>query len=290
MAESVTLSAGPMRAEILPGLGAALARLTHDGVELLRPRSGDLPNDQAMFLMAPWANRLAANRVTGGGRSHDVAPNVVGQPLALHGGAWRSTFAVEERAEDRVALSLDGTIGPWVYDMDVTYALDPGGFSITLALVNRAAFELPFGCGLHPYVPKAGTRITFAATGFWLEGPDRMPTDRITVPPELDFSSGRPVPTRWRNATYDGWDGHVVIARPDAPILRLIAHVTTPSGDGPVRHLHLWTPPGESFFCLEPQTHRPGAFAPDAGPDDGAIVLQPGERMEMRVVGRVGAI
>jgi aldose 1-epimerase len=289
MSGIVTLVSGPMRADVLPGLGAALARLTHDGIDLMRPSRGELPNDQAMFLMAPWANRLAANRVTGGGRSHDVEPNVPGQPLALHGSAWRSVFTVEERAEDRVALSLDGVVGPWRYDMDVTYALDPGGLEVRLAIVNRGAFDLPFGCGLHPYFERAGAGIAFAATGFWLEGPDRMPTDRISLPPELDFAGGRPVPSRWRNATYDGWDGRATITRPGAPALRIVARLTTPHDSSPVRHLHLWTPPGESFFCLEPQTHRPGAFAPDAGPEDGAVVLAPGESMEMVAAFRVDA-
>jgi len=41
--------------------------------------------------------------------------------------------------------------------------------------------------------------LQFNAVTFYLEKPDGVARDRITVPPELDFGVEKPLPDRWRN-------------------------------------------------------------------------------------------
>jgi aldose 1-epimerase len=51
---------------------------------------------------------------------------------------------------------------------------------------------------------------------------------------------------------FDGWDGRATIAW---PARRLRLDLAAP---GPFRHLVIYTPPGQPFFCVEPVSHANG--------------------------------
>jgi aldose 1-epimerase len=73
---------------------------------------------------------------------------------------------------------------------------------------------------------------------------------------------------------HTGWSGSALITlAPGKPRLRL-------SGSPALKWLHLYSPPDQDFFCIEPVTHRPDALnAPDPQAE-GVRVLQPGETLE----------
>jgi aldose 1-epimerase len=70
---------------------------------------------------------------------------------------------------------------------------------------------------------------------------------------------------------FSGWDGVARLLWPDRT-------VTVRSPD--CRFLHVYTPAGRDFFCIEPQTAAPGALT--RNPREAAIVA-PGERVTIRV-------
>jgi aldose 1-epimerase len=146
-----------------------------------------------------------------------------------------------------------------------------------MGVTNRGARSMPFGLGQHPYWPRENdVTLRFRSTHFWLERPDCIATDRITIPRELDFAVARGLPKTWRNNDYAGWDGVAEIEFGRVGVgLRIEA-------DPIFRHLMLYCDPDQAVFCLEPQTHVVGAFnrlQENDAQDLGVVILEPGESM-----------
>ncbi len=138
---------------------------------------------------------------------------------------------------------------------------------------NDAGHEIPAGLGAHPYFPRLpDTTIQFNASHFYLEGPDHLPTEAISLPPELDFSVAANLPTSWRNNAYGGWSGRATISQPTLGYqLSLLAN------EG-LRELMFYTDPGLPRFALEPQSHTSGATLHSVtAPQVGLSVLHPGQ-------------
>src|SRR5262249_17042238 len=131
---------------------------------------------------------------------------------------------------------------------------------------------MPFGIGLHPWwIYDSHATLQFRASQFWLEGPGYLPTDRISVPPELDFSQPKTLPSRWRNNCYSCWDGYARLCFPRAGFGICI------KADPLFGHMMLYSDPDKRVLCLEPQTHATGALNRVNEENLGLVVLKQGE-------------
>ncbi|AUH65268.1 aldose epimerase family protein [Paracoccus zhejiangensis] len=223
-----------------------------------------------LFWMLPFANRARGNRL------HDIRlqPNTA-EPLALHGCAWQRRWQAEMQGAGSVRLHLAAADAgsPFPFSAKLDLRVDGSSFLALLVLRNEGAQSIPAGLGAHPWFPNLpGTELQFDASHVYLEGPDHLPTDPITPPPELDFSAGAPVPKSWRNNAYAGWRGQAVIRQPELGY-QLTMH-TAPV----TRELMFHTAPDLPRFALEPQTHTSGATLADPpAPQVGLVCLEPGE-------------
>jgi aldose 1-epimerase len=285
----VRLKAGDLAATLLPTMGGSVAsfrwnRGTHF-VDLMRPLSDEaltISNsvDAAMFPMFPYANRIERNQFDFAGRTYIFYPNFPGEPLNLHGTGWQSVWAVTSLNEAYADLTLEQTTPntPYSYSASQLFVLERDRLRVTLRLTNRGEFAMPFGFGLHPWwTRESDVTLQFAASHFWLEGPGYVATDRITLPRELDFSQPRLLPKTWRNNCYSGWDGRAKVCFPYSGFGLCI------EADSTFRHLMLYSDPAKSVFCLEPQTHAPGALnrlGRNVDDDLGIIILGPRESAE----------
>lgn len=276
MGAPLILEAGPLQAVLAPGRGGSVAALRLDGVDLLRP--GDAagegpPTDLGCFPMMPLCNRVRDNLLRIGSRAWPVRPNVPAQPLHLHGTGWLSGWEVVAATREAALLRLDSAEAPWRFRAEQRIALSAEGLTIALSVKNRAAEAMPFGIGLHPYVPVT-PRMTlrFAARRFWLMDGDKLPAEAIGVPPELDHAAPRATPAAFRNHVYEGWDGTAEIAWPERGL------ALDMRADPVFAHLLLFRPPAQPVVALEPMSHVPG--------QDGLgwRALAPGEAMAGRVV------
>ena len=230
-----------------------------------------------MFPMLPYANRIANNRFEFEGRSHEFVPNACGQRFNLHGTGWTSAWHVVAVSADAAQLTLDHLQAgdPYAYSAYQRFELTSDRLRVELGVVNRGSHAMPFGIGLHPWWPRySDVKLRFYATRFWLEGPDHLPTESISIPPELDFSPTRSLPETWRNNCYSGWDGFAEILFPSLQVgMRIHA-------DSNFGHLMLYSDPAGSVFCLEPQTHASGALNRldrECAEDLGLAILRPEE-------------
>jgi len=264
------LACGAWELDLLPALGGAIAALRRDGADIFRPTPHDAqhPLEAACFPLVPYANRIADGRFRFEGERYVIPRNVADQAHPLHGTGWLQPWTVEQSDERSATLHYrhgadDGW--PWAHDAEQRIVLGDEGLHVTLSLTNTGDRAMPFSLGLHPYFTKARvSRLRFDAERVWLIDDAFLPTEPAPADRLGDWAAGETVErTSLIDNSYEGWSGNATISRDDGD-LRL-AGMSTP-------FLHVFTPPGEPYFCVEPVTAMPDAFN-RAVP----AVLQPGE-------------
>lgn len=278
---TITLRNEFLSAEILPEVGGGLARLDAIGalapVPVLRPfaYSGSVPrpNQLACFPLVPWSNRLAGGFECDG-HSYSIAPNREGDRYPIHGEGWLLPWRVEEQTATRLSLLLDRTGGtPFSYLARMEYALRGASLEVSLEVTNTGVRALPFGLGLHPWMPRsAGVTMRARASEVWLSGADRMPADCVPIPEAWRFDQPRALPATLVDNVFAGWDGSADIAWPDRGIaLRIEADAA---------YYIMYVPEGGDFFCFEPVDHLINAHNMPGGPEsNGLTMLAPQMRL-----------
>jgi aldose 1-epimerase len=265
------LFAGAWDLTLAPELGGAITALRRQGQDVLRPapEGATEPFLLASFAMVPYANRIAHGRFAAGGEHHAIAPNHEGQDHPLHGVSWLRSWEVE--ASDATSATLvhrhaADEAWPWSYRAEQHLALDEGGLAITLTLTNEDEREMPASLGFHPYFPASGeTALRFDADELWLRDEQCLPSTLAPADAFGDWGQGAPVQgAPFIDNSYVGWAGTARIARPDGDVL--LTGENTPV-------LHLYIPPGEPFFCVEPATSMPDAFNRST-----PVMLRPGQQ------------
>jgi len=108
------------------------------------------------------------------------------------------------------------------------------------------------------------TGLRFDAEAVWLTDAGLLPSELAAVDRLGDWAAGETVDrTTLIDNSYTGWTGPAILARTEGD-LALVGE------NSPV--LHLFTPPGEAFFCVEPVTATPDAINRAA-----PVMLAPGE-------------
>lgn len=286
MRAAVRLAAGSLAVEIIPSLGAGVARFDllrgKRRIEVFRARSEGDPDDPSalgLYVLVPWSNRISGNGFKFDGVFHPLTANLAGEPCPIHGDGWLSPWCVSS-ADDRGARlerEADGP-GPYRYSAVLDYALDADGMTIRLVVANRARMALPFGLGFHPWLPRTpGTRLMARAESVWLEDARHLPTECIAVAsrPDWDFSSFRPLPIDWINNGFIGWNGRARILWEDRAVTLEV------EAQPPLLTFILYSPSADaSFFCFEPVSHAVNAHNLPPGPEaHGLVALAPGEKL-----------
>lgn len=264
------LTAGDWTLDIDPVHGGMIRALERGGSAILRagPTHGHEPFESACFPLAPYVNRIAHGRFTWEGQDYQLAPNHAGQTHPLHGTAWLGTWQVTEHSDAALTLAHQHTADaawPWSFDVRQRFSLTDSGLEVRLTLHNTDSRNAPAGLGFHPWFSRKGVQaIAFEAQAMWLADADMLPTHTAAADTLGDWSRGAALERPdLVDHCYSGWNGALRIARTDGDILL--------EGDN-TPFLHLYVPPGEAFFCAEPQDTMPDAvnrdtpapLAPDA--------------------------
>ncbi|QKD00539.1 aldose 1-epimerase [Mesorhizobium loti] len=281
ISEPVILKAGALEVGLVPQIGGSVSALRWRGIDLMRRLSDDDRKagnvlGVAMFPMTPYANRIAGNTFDFAAKRWRVQPNNPPEKFNVHGSGWQHAWTVTEAGAGKATLALDIVAGdePYSYRATQTFLVSEESLSVAMTLTNTGPMPMPFGFGLHPWFDRdPDVTVQFRAGRFYLEEPDGLSGDPITLPPELDFAGDRPLPDGWRNNDYGGWGGEATIRFPARGAgLRIKA-------DPVFKHLMLYGDPTKPYFCVEPQTNASGAFNRGRwdDPEEGVIVLAPGE-------------
>ncbi len=280
----VTLENEHLHAQVLPSIGGGLARL--DALAGGTPRAllrawaltpgapDPTPSQLACFPLVPWSNRIGNGGFDFEGRRIDLAPNRAGEPCPIHGEGWQHSWEIEACSGASVDLLLDRRAhAPFSYMARLRYVLNGPALEVRLELRNEADYVLPFGLGLHPWLPRTeGVLLRAPALATWRRGDDGLPADQIAIPTDWDFSSARRLPERPIDNVFSGWDGRAEIVWPDSgQQLRISADMA---------YYIVYTRPGADFFCFEPVDHMINAHNLAGGPArHGLTLLAPGQSL-----------
>jgi aldose 1-epimerase len=161
---------------------------------------------------------------------------------------------------------------PMRYRCTQTVAVADGRLRITLSARNLESHRIPFGFGLHPYfASRSLATIRADLPARWRWDQELMPITMEANPDAASLLRGRPVSELPVAAEYAGWDGRATI---EWPTLRVRVELATAP---PLRHVVMWIPEGESFFCFEPISHATDALNAQAGhaSHEDFVVLEP---------------
>ena len=285
MQETVSLVDGDLTLELLPELGAAVATLRYQGRDVLRPTpsGADDPFETAAFALVPFANRIADGVFRVGDREIRIERNAPGQAHPLHGHGWRKPWRVESAVRDQVVLSYEHPPDswPWRYLALQSATLRADSLEVALSVENRDSTPMPAGLGWHPYFHKGpGAQLKAHLEGVWLTDEESLPTRLAQGTHFGQWSRGDEVARQELvDHCHTGWPGVAEILLPEAGLLLAL------TASRALRWLHLYSPPGKDFFCVEPVSQMPNAVNRSAPPAvTGQKLLGPGERLEARVM------
>ena len=134
-----------------------------------------------------------------------------------------------------------------------TFRLVDGGLDQSVQVRHLGPQPLPYGLGLHPWLPRTpGTRITAPVQSVWLCGDYPLPTEHTQhFPPGWDLNNRAPANGGLIDIAYTGWGGTAQIDWPERGI-RLTAHMPDFEKDGgTAQHYCLvYRPPQGPAFCF----------------------------------------
>lgn len=257
-----------------PELGGSLLSLAVGGFDLLRPASPD-PRDvleAACFPLVPFANRIAQGRMSMNGQEIVLPADPAAPPHAHHGHGWRRPWRLAGRTDAVAELELRHSpdAWPWAYLATQRIALVDGGAEIDLSVTNLSDEYMPAGLGLHPYfVRREEDRIETGALRAVVNGSDGIPIDEASIDP-----GEKPL------AALDGFDN--LLLDESGPARLHLGGVRCELNATGAVGFHLYVPEHENFFCLEPVSHRPNAFASNAEQH----AIEPGDtrRLSMQLI------
>lgn len=260
---SFSLRAGRLSVELAPQAGGSIARFRHGDADLLRPMSADAMasgrgNAAACYPLVPFSNRIANGRLVFDNQEFRLEANWPGVRHPMHGEGWACAWDVA-RHDGQAAVLVhehDGKKGwPFRYRAQLSFRLDERALAVTMAIENLENRAAPAGIGLHPFFMRdADSALAFRAAAVWLADEDVLPTRRVAVPTEWDYSRSRDIGSGLDNC-FEDWDGRAVVAWP-ARGLRVELQASSP-----FRHAVVYTPADRPYFCVEPVSHVNGKVA-----------------------------
>ena len=281
---SLSLRAGRLAVELAPQAGGSIARFRHDDIDLMRPMTEEAMasgrgNDAACYPLVPFSNRIANGRLVFDGQEFSLEQNWPGVRHPMHGEGWARAWDVAHRDGHSAELvhEHDGKKGwPFRYRAQLSFRLDEVGLSVNMAIENLERRSAPAGMGLHPFFTRdADSELKFRAAGVWLGNEEVLPTKRVAVPAEWDYSRSRRVEPGLDNC-FEDWDGRASITWLGRGLgLELEA-------SAPFRHAVVYTPANRPYFCVEPVSHVNGKVAESR--------LAPGARLAGDVTFRVSTL
>jgi aldose 1-epimerase len=274
---------------VVTEVGAALRSWRVGGREVLDTFDvGSAGDSFRGKVLAPWPNRIRDGRYVFGGEEHVLAVTEPERGCALHGLVLWVNWRPLRREAERVTLAyhVHPQPGyPFTLALEVEYALDDGGLTVTARATNLGSNAAPFGAAFHPYVT-LGSRIDEAL--LTLPARARVPVDAERLLPtgapvpvagtEYDFTRPRRIGALALDTAYAGLqrdgDGRARARLQDSE-REIVLWV-----DGAYDYLQAYTSDTvpdparrRRGITIEPMTCAPDAF--NSG--EGLIVLAPGE-------------
>jgi aldose 1-epimerase len=287
MTSRITLQAGKFRCDIEPAMGGCIAGLWFDGEPVLRSpdaKTMSSARQAGSYPLVPFSNRIGHATLTWNGTSHPLVKNFEAEPHAIHGVGWQRPWTVLDADSQFAMLSYEHKADaswPFAFDTSQAFRLSGNELELSLSITNQSSSATPVGLGWHPYfVKRAGSRVSFEATGRWEMDSAKLPTHR-TASTGLDADCA----LLDVDHCFDGWNGELHL-RDDKFHTRVSSKL---------QRLVVFTNAAQDCIAVEPVSHVNNAIslmARGVASADalGVRVLQPGESMSAEMTIKTEAL
>ena len=168
---------------VVTEVGATLRSYTAAGLDVVDGFAVDeiSPAGRGQVL-APWPNRLDGGRYAFGGREGQAAIDEPERGNAIHGLVRWLPWSASSEASDAVTMTCvlpAQPAYPWRLELEIAYALSPGGLVVSTRATNASDVPAPFGIGFHPYLTVG---VPVDAARLRLPGSRRLITDERALP------------------------------------------------------------------------------------------------------------
>ncbi len=282
--ETLTLTHGAARCDLLPQVGGSIGTWSVSGQEMLRTarESGIAARDPyatAGFPLVPYSNRIGQGSFEWRGERMNLARNFAPEPHSIHGVGFERAWQVQSRDSDSAVLQLThrpDAAWPWAFDARQCITLTDDLLILEFEAVNLESQPVPLAFGFHPYFPSSGARLTFHAQGVWRVGDDGLPCELVKPTGPFDFFKGSAVANADIDHCFTGWNGVAIIAWPDRPQALGI------TGSRELSSAVVYIRRDLDAFCFEPVAHINNALNRDDR-ESAMPVIAPGESFEASI-------
>ena len=275
-----TLHAGSLELVVDAARGGSVMAFRDGGFDLMRPWDGvsEDPRTFASFPLVPFSGRIDHGRFRFGGKDYTLPLNFPPEPHAIHGDGWTSpwTLVAANATSAELELIHDEPDEPLRYRATQVFWLYRDRLEIAMSITNRGPEAMPFGLGHHPYFgDRDQARLSAEVGGVWLPDDLNIPTKLEPVPVLWGFRLRRPVAELVLDHVFQDWNGQALVEWPEA------GRALEITADELYRHLVVYVPPGQDFFCVEPVSMIGNGFTLLTAGVEGTGVrgLGPGESM-----------
>ena len=244
----------------------------------------------ASYPLVPWSNRISGGGFSGEGTFHAVAPNATGMPYPIHGDGWQQHWQywqIDAGSLDMTLESNQFNSNPHHYCAKQTFELVDSGMDQSLTVTHLGEEPLPYGLGLHPWLPRnKHTKLQAHVDGVWLSYPDCLPKAHTTdFPSAWDLNSGISTAGTLIDNCFTGWNGQARVTWSDHELELTLRHsiASTEVSTYSIQpnYLLVYRPTRGDHFCLEPVSHPIDAFHQPGQP--GLQMLEKGESLSLAV-------
>ena len=294
-------SAGTQKLGVLPTLGGSVAawrldRTDFEPFNLFRSWDGmDYPADplrvaQASYPLVPWSNRISNGGFVVAEKRYSVAPNATGMPYPIHGDGFLQPWQYTQLDASSLNMTLESDKfngNPHHYRAEQSFKLVDGGMDQSLTVTHLGHTPLPYGLGLHPWLPRNElTTLQAKVSGVWLSHADCLPKEHVAdFPPTWDLNSGISAAGSLIDNCFTGWDGAAHVTWPDQALQLTLSESTVNAEvstySTPPNYLLVFRKVEGNHFCIEPVSHPIDAFHLPGQP--GLQMLENGESLSLAV-------
>ncbi|WMI68558.1 aldose 1-epimerase [Mangrovimonas sp. YM274] len=253
--------------------GGSLDVLQLEGTKIIS-NEGALPF--ASSVLFPFANRIAKGQYTFEGQTYQLKKGEVDPDNAIHGLIYDREFDIVNKEVTRekamATLRYEQTTSqegfPFLYAMELTYAVSNSELTLTVDVENIGTEAFPFTLGWHPYFESSNlgeSQLLMDCQGKLKVDAFMIPVEKeaLQLPSELQIGEQQFDDCFYLGATTVGFktpDYHIAIA--------------TTSKEN---YLQVYTPPGRKAMAIEPQTGPANSFNSGMG----LQTLQPQKRYNL---------
>ncbi len=261
--DTLKLENGPLHLELAPHAGGSIAAFRFQRgeqlLDLMRPATQKaLQNENtgamSCFPLVPFSNRIENGRFEYAEKKVELRLNMAPYPHPLHGQGLQHPWQLIQHSQSSAAIvyehSGEEDGWPWVYRAEQHFELTDQSLITSISLQNTGIETMPAGLGLHPFFPRTeGATLTTKLARVWQPDKNDLPESLMDIPDNWRFDSPRTLQGIVLDHCFTDWNGH---ARIDWPEYKLGLEITH---RGLLKHLVIYAPEGEDYFCIEPVSH-----------------------------------